>query len=465
MRAKWLVFASLIVLTPCFCTAQQAKAPDAVWSNRDDTQVASHGLIAPLPLVSILEQSPQPSGDQSFAPGMTLTELEEMAVRCNPSLAQAAARVEAARGQHVQVGLYPNPVLGYLAGEINDEKRAGQQGGFVGQEIVTAGKLRLNRDVAGQEIRQAEFTWQAQRFRVLTDARHGFYDAMVAERAVELTEQLVRIGEQGVKAAEELMKAKEVARVDVLQSRIEADSAKILLDKARNRYTAAWHNLATVVGNPALNPTGLAGNLLDEIIPLTWEETLNRLLAESPQLACAQAGVARAQAVLDRECAGRIPNLDLQTSVQYDNATQDTIAGVQVGVPIPFFNRNQGNIRKAQAELAAAQQEVKRVRLALEQRLATIFEQYSNARQQVEKYNRDIIPNAVESLKLVSAGYKQGEFNYLALLIAQRTYFQTNLAYLDALRDLRKSAAALEGNLLSDSLQAAESAEQCPRQR
>jgi len=282
---------------------------------------------------------------------------------------------------------------------------------------------------------------------------------------VELTEQLVRIGEQGIKAAEELMKAKEVARVDVLQSRIEADSAKILLDKARNRYTAAWRNLATVVGNPALPPTRLAGNLLDEIIPLTWEDTLNRLLAESPQLACAQAGVARAQAVLDRECAGRIPNIDLQTSVQYDNATQDTIAGVQVGVPIPFFNRNQGNIRKAQAELTTAQQEVKRVRLALEQRLATVFEQYSTARQQVEKYNRDIIPNAVESLKLVSAGYKQGEFNYLALLIAQRTYFQTNLAYLDALRDLRKSAAALEGNLLSDSLQADESAEQGPRQR
>jgi len=467
MRAKWLVFASLIVLTPCLCPAQQAKTPNAVGFNRDNTQVVSvsHGLIAPLPLISISEQGPQLSGDQAFAPGMTLTELEEMAVRCNPSLAQAAARVQAARGVHLQVGLYPNPVLGYLAGEINDEKRAGQQGGFVGQEIVTAGKLRLNRDVAGQEIRQAEFNWQAQRFRVLTDVRHGYYDAMVADCTVELTEQLVRIGEQGIKAAEELMKAKEVARVDVLQSRIEADSAKILLDKARNRYTAAWRNLATVVGNPALPPTRLAGNLLDEIIPLTWEDTLNRLLAESPQLACAQAGVARAQAVLDRECAGRIPNIDLQTSVQYDNATQDTIAGVQVGVPIPFFNRNQGNIRKAQAELTTAQQEVKRVRLALEQRLATVFEQYSTARQQVEKYNRDVIPNAVESLKLVSAGYKQGEFNYLALLIAQRTYFQTNLAYLDALRDLRKSAAALEGNLLSDSLQADESAEQGPRQR
>jgi cobalt-zinc-cadmium efflux system outer membrane protein len=208
-----------------------------------------------------------------------------------------------------------------------------------------------------------------------------------------------------------------------------------------------------VVGDPALQPTALAGSLQDGMAPLTWEDALNRLLAESPQLAGAQAGVARAQAALSRECAGRVPNLDLQAGVQYDNATRDTFATVQVGVPIPIYNRNQGNISKAQAELAAAQHEVRRVRLALEQRLAAVFEQYATAHQQVEKYTRDIMPNAQESLKLVSSGYRQGEFSYLMLLTAQRTYFQTNLAYLDALRDLRSATTSLEGNLLSDSLQ------------
>ena len=151
--------------------------------------------------------------------------------------------------------------------------------------------------------------------------------------------------------------------------------------------------------------------------------------------------------------------------VQYDNATRDTIAGVQVGVPIPIYNRNQGNIAKAQAELAAAQHEVRRVQLALQQRLAAVFEQYATAQQQVEKYTRDIMPNAQESLRLVSAGYRQGEFGYLVLLTAQRTYFQTNLAYLDALRDLRSATAVIEGNLLSDSLQSSDSAELSPQQR
>ena len=216
----------------------------------------------------------------------------------------------------------------------------------------------------------------------------------------------------------------------------------------------AWRNLAAVVGAADLTPRPLAGDVQDGMSLLTWDDTFSQLLAQSPQLAGAQAGVARAQAALSRECAGRIPNVDLQAAVQYDNATLDTFASVQVGIPFPIYNRNQGNIRRAQAELIAAQNEVQRVQLELRQRLAAVFEQYANARYQVDKYNRDILPAAEASLKLTNSGYKQGEYSYLSLLTAQRTFFQTNLAYLEALRELRASATTIEGNLLSDSLQA-----------
>jgi cobalt-zinc-cadmium efflux system outer membrane protein len=469
MEAKWILVVAVLGLVPGLVAGQESRAPVR------STDVARASQDAPLPPAIGPTALPTPASQPEFVPippretraagGVTLAELEEMAESCNPTLAQAAARVQAARGQHLQVGLYPNPVIAYQGSEIGQEGRAGQQGGFISQEIVTAGKLRLNRAVASQEIQQAEYGWQTQQFRVLTDVRRGFYEVLVAQRAMELTEQLVGIGERGVKTAEQLMKAKEVARADVLQARIEADSARILLEKARNRHTGAWRGLAAVVGDPALQPTPLAGNLQDGMVQFTWEDTLNRLLAESPQLAGAQAGVARAQATLSRECAGRIPNVELLAGVQFDNATGYTIANAGLAVPIPIYNRNQGNIRRAQAELTAAQYEVSRVQLALQQRLAAVFEQYATAHQQVEKYTRDIMPNAQESLKLVSSGYRQGEFSYLMLLTAQRTYFQTNLAYLDALRDLRAAGVAIEGNLLDDSLQSAEGAERGPQQR
>lgn len=455
MRAEWYVWIALLGLMPGLCAAQQVQPPGAARSSGPD---------APLPPAGQLERVPGSPAESVGAAGMTLAEVEQMAIGSNPSLAQAAARVEAARGRQVQVGLYPNPVAGYIGSEIGNEGRAGQQGGFVNQEIVTAGKLRLNRAVVGQEIEQANWAYQSQRLRVLTDVRRFFYEVLVAQQTVELTEQLVRIGEQGVKSTEELLRAKEVARNDVLQAKIEADSARVLLERARNRHLAAWRSLAAVMGACDMPPRPLVGNVQEGLGQVTWEESLSRLWENSPQLAGARAGVARAQAALARECAGRVPNLDLQTSVQHDNATGDTFASVQVGAPLPVFNRNQGNIRRAQADLMAAQHDVKRTELELQQRLAVAFEQYTNARFQVEKYSKDILPNAQASLKLTTAGYQQGEFGYLSLLTAQRTFFQTNVTYLETLRDLRAAVALLEGNLLSDSLRPEDAGERGGRQ-
>ena len=458
-----VVFSTGLALGQASAQPPELPVPPAPASNDARRDLAPESVSPPLGRP--VENSPPAPADRPTVSSMTLAELEEMALQGNPTLAQAAARVEAARGRYVQVGLYPNPVAGYIGAEMGNEGGAGQQGGFLSQELVTAKKLQLNRSVASQEVQQAEHAWESQRQRVLTDVRRSFSDVLFAQRTVELTEQLVRIGEEGVKSAEALMKAKEVARNDVLQACIEADTARVILERARNRYIAAWRNMASVMGAADMEPRTLAGDIQDGLPQLDWDDTFGRLLAESPQLASAQAGVARAQAALSRECAGRVPNVDLQAAVQYDNATRDTFASVQMGVPVPIYNRNQGNIRRAQAELLAAHNEVQRVELALRQRFAAVFEQYTNARYQVEKYTRDILPNAQASLNLTNAGYQQGEYSYLFLLTAQRTFFQTNLSYLDSLRELRAAATIIEGNLLSDSLQAGETSDRDLSQR
>jgi cobalt-zinc-cadmium efflux system outer membrane protein len=125
----------------------------------------------------------------------------------------------------------------------------------------------------------------------------------------------------------------------------------------------------------------------------------------------------------------------------------------QVGVPLQIFNRNQGNILKAQSELGVASGEVRRVELELQSRLAEAYERYISADQQVNRYVNEILPDAKKSLDLVRSGYEQGEFNYLELLTAQRTYFRVNLAYLESLREFWISRVRIEGMLLTGGLQ------------
>jgi cobalt-zinc-cadmium efflux system outer membrane protein len=144
----------------------------------------------------------------------------------------------------------------------------------------------------------------------------------------------------------------------------------------------------------------------------------------------------------------------VEAGAVYDTDSYSTAANAALIVPVPIFNRNQGNILQAQSQVAAAEREVQRVELDLRNRLASTYEQYANARQQVEAYRDHILPNANKSLELTGSGYQQGEFDYLTLLTAQRTYFQANLDYLRSLSQLRARSVELEGLLLSNSLAA-----------
>jgi cobalt-zinc-cadmium efflux system outer membrane protein len=387
----------------------------------------------------------------SANPNITLLDLEQLALSQNPAIAQADARVRALRGKWVQVGLPPNPSAGYMAAEIGDEHRAGQQGGYVGQDFITGGKLGLNRAVVSQEIQQAEQQLAAMQLRTQTDVRKAYYAALVAQRRVDLAAELARVSGEAVKASHELLQAEEIPQAGLLQTQVEQQNASILALSARNEQQAAWRRLSAVVGSD-LELRRLSGDVSQLPALLDWNEQLVRVTSTSPEMSSAMAEFSRAQMALQRARVEPVPDVTTQFVAQYDNATGDAIAGVQVGIPIPIWNRNQGGIRQAEAEITQARRNMDRVELDLKQRLSIAYQEFSTARSQSETYSTEILPKAQETFDLVQRGYRLGELGYLDLLSAQRTYSQTNLAYLEALSTLWRSWAEIEGLLLSNSL-------------
>jgi cobalt-zinc-cadmium efflux system outer membrane protein len=389
------------------------------------------------------------AGGNQAGGALVLAEAEQLALAQHPALIEAQARIQAAQGQWLQAGLYPNPIVGYSGQQLGSRGQAEQEGVVMQGELVLGGKLRLNRAVAEQQIVQAEMEYAGRQLRVLTNVRKTFYEVLVAQRRLDLNDQLVAVGGKGLQAAETLFQAKEVGRADVLQAKIEAQQARILQFNARNRSAAAWRELAAAMGREDLGSRPLEGDVSDDGREYEWESMRQRLLGSSPELAVALAGAQRAQAALARARVEPIPNLTIQGIVQRDATTDSTNGALQATMPIPVFNRNQGNIRAAEGEWIAAEQAVRRLELDLQSRLAPVFERYRNAKQQVERYREEILPNAKETLELVQASYEAGESSYLSLLTAQRTYFQTNLAYLDALRELWSAIWEMEGLLVN----------------
>ena len=239
----------------------------------------------------------------------------------------------------------------------------------------------------------------------------------------------------------------------MLQALVEADTVRIDVDNAHNDRVTSWRKLAAVVGIPDMQPKNLAGNYSETLPAMTWENVLQELLAVSPEIAASMANLERARWQLSRAHAGRIPDVDVEGNVKYDNGAGETLVGVRVGVPLMLFNRNQGNIQRAHAEVTVAARALERLELDLQRRLAIVFNRYEKARQQVQRYAQNILPNAREAQQLVQNGYQDGEFDYLAVLTAQRTYVRANLAYLDALRQAQENRVAIQGQLLTGSLQ------------
>ena len=383
---------------------------------------------------------------------LTLADLEQLATENNPTLAAALAKIESARGEQVQAGLYPNPVLGYHAMEMGNFDTVGQQGAFASQKFITGGKLGLDQAIADRKIAEADIRLQAQAQRVLSDVRVRFYDALVAQRRVELATELKQIGDNLVTASDKLLQGREGTENDLLQAEIRAEESCIGLENAVNEKREAWQRLATVLGLPCLEMKVLHGDLDANLPDYNFEESCLLVMQRNPEIEAARTRVERARIAIRRAEQEPVPDVDVMVSVRHNNITSYDVANVQVGMPIPVFNRNQGNIRSADAEWIYANRELQRIELDLRDRLAVTYRRYANARQQVKKYRDRILPRAKKSLDLVTNGYEQGQVEYLTLLIAQQTYIQVSLSYLDSLRELRAAASIIQGQLLSDSL-------------
>jgi len=159
--------------------------------------------------------------------------------------------------------------------------------------------------------------------------------------------------------------------------------------------------LAAVVGVPSLRSAPLAGSLDESIPELELDGVLESLLRESPEIKIAEAGVARAEQALKRARVEWVPNIIVRGGYRNNRELLElggTPVGaegfVDVGVRIPIFDRNQGNVKSARAELERARLEIERVKLSLRARLAATYRNYLDAAALVDRYRNAVIPRA-----------------------------------------------------------------------
>jgi len=406
-----------------------------------------------------------PGRAQTAAPELktiTLEELQQMALQHNPTFAQSAANIQAAEGRKKQSGLYPNPIVGYQGEQIRGGSfHGGEEGFFVQQDIVLGGKLGLNRKIFDQELKQAQMESEEQKLRVVTNVRMSYIQALAAQQTLELRENLSKLADDAVETSHQLANIGQADVPDVLESEVEAQQAQLAVIMADQNQHRVWKTLAAVVGNPRLPLMKLEGKL-DDTPPVNAEELVEKIVNESPAVKIAELGVKRAEAAVVREKREPVPDLQLRGGVQQNgellSAPNGRAVGLQgfadVGVRIPIFNRNQGNIATAKADAERAKREVERVKLLLRERAASVVQNYTFSQTAVDRYKNQMIPRAQKAYEMYTRKYQEMAAAYPQVLIAQRTLMQLEISYVTALENFATSSLSLQSYLLTDGLEA-----------
>ena len=410
---------------------------------------------SPAPVGAITQAAfvePEVAKPRAADSSLALADLTELTLTRNPRLAQVSWAVETARGRALQAGLYPNPTVALTADELNDKQGRGGILGlpYVTQEFVTAGKLKLARAAGNKEVDAATLAVVAERYRVLTEMRQAYFDALTLERRAELLTVLVGLSDKAVTTAEKLVQAKVAAPLDVVQFEVDRERYRAELEAAERTLPAARRRLAAAVGVPDLPAGPLAGSLDDSPPRYDLARLDEYMLEVNPLVRSATVGVERARLLVRRAEADATPNVTggLGYTYQGQNKSHDWAVGLTV--PAPLWNRNQGNIRAARAQYGEAVAEVDRVRNELSGRLATAFTTYAGARARVERYMATILPKSRETYLLADQAYKAGNFEFVRLVTAQRAVAEANLEFLRSQGEMWRAAAEIAGLMLED---------------
>lgn len=385
---------------------------------------------------------------------LTLEDAEQFAVANNPDLRKAQASIESLQGKHLQVGLKPNPQVGYLSADVGEEGTAGQQGGFFSQTFIRGGKLAKNRAIVCQEIEAAKQQLEIDRQRLLTDVRQRFYDLLVAQHRVATIQKFSSLSQQAADISDTLYREEEISKIANLRSQLQVKSITVIREQANNGLAGATRRFAATIGmgGPDSIEAGaiVASGAAFPNVSFSDPRSSFALISDnSPEIALAFSQLEAAKWRLNRQLAEPTRDVQVQAGFTHGNVTGEDLVAMQVGVPLRINDRNQGNISSARSEIAKAVQHIESIKRDLSKRFSSAWQDYENARIQTDRYQNEIIPAAAEFYQLVNNAYKEGEIEYLDLISAQQAYLDASLKSLDAQQSFWRAAALIDGYLLS----------------
>ena len=381
---------------------------------------------------------------QEPAEPLTMAAAIRLALESNPTIAAARREIEATEAQVLQGSLRPNP--GFSVATENASRVSRSASAQVELPIERGDKRAARVDAAqrGRDVAVSDLSGRQLKVRAAVMA--AFFDVLAAQELLALAQDSAALARRATDIAAKRVAAGKVSPVEETKARVAEAGVRVSLTQAQSELRNARRRLASWWGNPSPRFSEALGDV-DRMPSLPDPDVIEQRLSNSPLLERARLELERRKSLVNVEQSKTVQDFTVSVGVQRREESQREQMMVGISVPIPLYNRNQGNLLEALRREDKARDELVATRITLASETYQVVERLSARRQEAELLRDEVLPGAKRAYEAATIGFENGKFSFLEVLDAQRTFFSAKSQYLNALAALHRAVTDLESIL------------------
>jgi cobalt-zinc-cadmium efflux system outer membrane protein len=382
-----------------------------------------------------------PRSDRPAATQITLEQAISLALANSPTIKAARTQIQQNQAQEITANLRPNPTLSWdsqfipiFSGDFSTDTLSNLQQFDIGVGyLFERGHKRQNRLQAARDQTAVTAAQVADTERTLVfNVAQQFIDVLLANSTLQFALEDLRSFQETVNISAERYRAGDISEGDYLKIQLQLLQFQTDVSSARVAKVQALGSLRQLVGYASLpHDYDCAGDLA--YLPLTaaLPDLQVKALAERPDLQAAKKGVKAANSQISLAKAdGKV---DVNASASYSHVSGASSTSLFFNVPLPFFNRNQGEIARTKYALTGAELTATAAEDTVMTDVTNAYESASTNQEVVKLYVSGYLKQAQDSRDISQYAYKGGAATLLDFLDAERSYRSTQLAYRQAL--------------------------------
>jgi len=394
-------------------------------------------------LAALLCVLPPPSFGQNVGPiKITLDDAIQMALKHNHALLAARTTIQQSLAEETTANLRPNPVafadweyLPFFASSnwnttyLHDSTEAD----FGLSYLIERGKKRQHRLRAAKDITAQTRSLVADNERTLTfNVATLFVNVQLAESTLELAEADLKSFRQTVELGELRYNKGAISEDDFLKIKLQLLQFETDYQQAQLARAQALSDLRQALGYESVSGDyDVVGTFGYEPLKGNLEDFQVKALQNRPDLRATQQGVTAAKS--QYELQRSIGKQDVTVQANYSHVNALNAMSFYTSMPLPIFNRNQGEIARTRYAITQAQEQEK---ATSGQALTDVRDAYEGLRQSekiVLLFHTGYLDVAQKDRDIAEYAYKRGAASLLDFLDAERSYRATQLAYRQAI--------------------------------